>query len=540
VTTRYRRALALLEERTSVQFLVAFVLVSAVKWPTLFDPPVWDAAMGLFPAALTLAESNFDLISLLGQPSFSAGGPNVHSLSPVTLLTAAVLKGAGGGGPAAFVALHLIHFAIAAYALVVLFQFATPVFGRPSTALLCVAVLLFPLFSAQVGYMYFEVPLFLCAVSALRAWRDQRFWRAALWAAGALAVKQAGIIVPGALVLACALENHATALKLKRVSLVLAPSVLLLGVAALLDWIAGPPPGVITSMSIGDAFLSLLFYITHFIIKVPDLWALFVVFALFLPVSLGPLLAALRREPTPPANRTPEMRSRLVLAYSALVIMLFVGLFTVALPVVAGFTWLLPRYSVVVVPFLLVWLGHVAQRLGEGRRWPVPVCFAIVAVISAVNTNGVLYPSEIDADGPGNSPVMTERSNAYRRLMAVEMEAVRSLKDLPPTVPVYYGLQEHYLLTYPGLGYTDGPLANGHNLNSPSVTVATLTQRESMPPCFYALLTFPWLGGHKIRELLEYIETQDDLSSEIAREFRDGRYVMTLYRVQKQGALCPG
>ena len=73
--------------------------------------------------------------------------------------------------------------ALAALALLTLFHLARPVFGTVATVLLCVSVLLHPIFSTQVGYLYMEVPLFLFAVLALLAWIERRFWAAVLWAA---------------------------------------------------------------------------------------------------------------------------------------------------------------------------------------------------------------------------------------------------------------------------------------------------------------------------------------------------------------------
>lgn len=233
-----RRFSHILEELASAQFLAALTLIFGVKWYALFQPPVWDTAMGLFPAALTLSANGFDLLELLAMPEYLDGGPNTHSMSLVTLITAVVLRVTGGGGPASFVMLHLLHFSVAAYALVVLYRFSKPVFGRVTTPLFCLAVLLFPIFSTQVGYLYVEMPLFLCAVSALHAWTDRRFWPAVLWATAALALKETGIIVPATLVIATLVEDRGARLKVKRMALIMTPPVFLVASASLLTRIA--------------------------------------------------------------------------------------------------------------------------------------------------------------------------------------------------------------------------------------------------------------------------------------------------------------
>ena len=533
-----RRFAHILEEHASAQFLAALTLILGVKWYTLFQPPVWDTAMGLFPAALTLSANGFDLLELLAMPEYLEGGPNTHSMSLVTLVTALVLRVAGGGGPASFVMLHLLHFSVAAYALVVLFRFSKPVFGRVATPLFCLAVLLFPIFSTQVGYLYVEVPLFLCAVSALHAWTDRRFWPAVLWATAALAMKETGIIVPATLVIATLAENREARLKVKRMALIMTPPVLLVASTSLLTRIAlagsGDAPLV---PSFGSIFGGLTHYLDRFLFNVPDLLAFIVVFLVAAPLLGTRVFRTLRSEPTDPGDREPESRAQLVLGYSGILIVLFILLFLVALPVLAEFTIILPRYYVVIAPFLLLWFGYAFEGLLSARLPSASaVCFVLLSAFFALNTNGALYPLDIDTEGPGNDPALTERSNAYRRLLALERDAIRALEELPEGVPVYYGHYEHYLLEYPGLGYSSGPLSNGHNFSVESL--AELIRREPMPPCVYVLFNYPWLGGGKILGLIRFAERTSGLSASVVQEFRDGRYVIILAQIRRGDADC--
>ena len=64
-----------LGKSTPVLFLAWFALILILKWPTLTQPPVWDGSMSVFPAAITLAENNFDLGYLLEQPGYADGRP---------------------------------------------------------------------------------------------------------------------------------------------------------------------------------------------------------------------------------------------------------------------------------------------------------------------------------------------------------------------------------------------------------------------------------------------------------------------------------
>ena len=298
---RLTSAQVLLEKRFGAQFLVALLLVLVLKWNTVDQPPVWDTAMGLFPAAITLADNGFDVVELLGMPDYLEGGPNTHSTSPVTLTTALVLKVSGGGGRA-LVILHLLHFAATGLALVFLFRLARPVFGSLGTFLLCLSVLLHPVFSAQVGFLCMEVPLFLCAVAALHAFANQRFRGAVLWSALAYATKEAGIIVPATLAAATLLENRTLPARLRRVGLLLALPTLWTVTISLLARLSGaetPGPTLVSTFSI--LFGGFWQYLDRFLFNVPDLLILILVF-LATAVFFGTDVVRGLREESPEEN----------------------------------------------------------------------------------------------------------------------------------------------------------------------------------------------------------------------------------------------
>lgn len=527
----------ILEKSDWARFSLVFLLILILKWDTLLQPPVWDTAMGLFPPALTLADNGFDLVELLGMPGYQEGGPNAHSTSLVTLATAVVLW-VSGGGTSAFLMLHLLHFAGAALALLTLFRFVRPVFGGGTTLLLCVSALLHPVFSTQVGYLYMEIPLFLFAVLSLLAWTEGRFWWAVLWATLAYTTKETGIIVPATLAAATLLEGRVLSQKAKRVAQIVAFPVLWTAGVAVLGRIAVSRSEDFSLLPSLDAvFGGIGQYLSRFLLNIPDLVVFIAVFCIAAVLCAKPIFSALRAEPIEPAVRTREHQELLVLGHSAMLIVFFVLLFMVALPVAAGFTVVLPRYYVMILPFLLLWTGYGVRRLiGQRLGSSAAVCFVLLSVYFGLNTNGALYPLDIDTEGPGNDPALTERSNAYRRLLALELEAIRALEELPEGEPVYYGHYEHYLLQYPGLGYASGPLSNGHNFSVESL--AELIRGEPMPPCVYALFNYPWLGGEKILGLIRFAETTPGLTAEIVQEFRDGRYVIILARIRSGDADC--
>ena len=536
--TPWLRSVArILDESAAARFFLAFLLILGLKWNVLLEPPIWDAAMGLFPPALTLANNGFDLLELLALPGYEEGGPNAHSTSLVTLATAAVLW-ISGGGTRGFLILHLLHFAVAALAIATLFRIARPVFGGVTTLLLCLSVLLHPVFSTQVGSLYMEVVLFLFAALALIAWTERRFWPALFWATLAYTVKETGIIVPATLAMATLLERHTLAEKAKRIGQIAAFPVLWTAIVAVLRRIAiSQSDDFVFLPSLDAVFGGIGQYLTRFLLNVPDLVLYLVAFFVTAIVCAKPVLGALTREPMEPSARDQGHRELLVLGYSGMLIVFFILLFMVALPVAAGFTIVLPRYYVMILPFLLLWLGYGSKRT-FGRRLdsPAAVCFVLLSAFFVLNWNGALYPMDIDTEGPGNDPALTERSNAYRRLLALEMAAIRALEELPEGVPTYYGHYEHYLLEYPGLGYASGPLSNGHNFSVESL--AELVNETPMPPCIYALFNYPWLGGEKILGLIRFAQTTPGVSAEVVQEFRDGRYVIILVRIRQGDADC--
>lgn len=518
-------------------FPLAFALILLVKWDTLAEPPYWDSAMGVFPPAITLAATEFDILGLLSSPRFVDGGPNIYSTSPVTWATA-VVYAVLGGGSSTLVVLHLLHFAVAAWALVLLHRLARPTFSREGAALLCFAVLLHPTFSAQVGYLYLEVPLFLCAVAAVLAWLEGRFWSAVLWGTLAWATKQAGLIVPAALALATLLEHRSVRDKARRIAAIGGLPALWTAAITVLTRIATARSDteVVPSLDVIPGRFGE--YMRPFLPNVPDLLAYLVVFLVVAAATAPAIIRALRGQPTAPAARTPEQRELLIVGYTGLVILCFLALFNVALPVLFDFAIGLPRYYVVILPFLLLWVGYGIRRLA-GRRLPraPAVAFATLALLFALNTNGALYPSDLMPEGLGNDPPLTERSNAYRRLLALQIEGMRALQALPPGVPIYYGHLEHYLFAYPGMGYARGPLAGGHNFGVESL--APIARAEPFPPCVYAFYSNPWVGGDKVHGLIRLPTARPELVADVVREFRDGPYEMRLVRIRRRDADCP-
>ena len=158
-----------IEKHTYARVFFAFCIVFALNLSVLTQPPVWDSAASIFPAAIYLSNNNFNFLDLLREPGYASGGPNVHGLTVGTLITAVVFK-ITGGGTAALVSLHLIHFLMASLALVSFFNLTSVSLGKLNSLLLCFAILIHPVVLTQTRYMYLEIPLLLFTVNAIAYW----------------------------------------------------------------------------------------------------------------------------------------------------------------------------------------------------------------------------------------------------------------------------------------------------------------------------------------------------------------------------------
>ncbi|HEV3025011.1 MAG TPA: hypothetical protein VGX76_21205, partial [Pirellulales bacterium] len=261
--------------RSSVEstgaYVVAYIAVLALKWPMIDQQPVWDEAFSVHPAAMTLAHNGFDLWGLLHEPSFAEGGPNVHAGSLVTVLTAVAYRWLEGG-PWLFPLLHLGHFAVAAYCLAAAFHFSRALFGPLLAALFTGAVLCYPLFHVQAGFMYLETPLLACTLSALTAWSTQRRKTALACAVLAVLVKVTGILVAGTLAAAWLLESRPGG---RRIGWVLAAALVPGFILAALLLIVHTPGGAGYRPPPYGAYLR--FYLADRLLQLPDLCFFFLV-----------------------------------------------------------------------------------------------------------------------------------------------------------------------------------------------------------------------------------------------------------------------
>lgn len=523
-------------------FCVWIVVIVGLKWPSLSEPPVWDAVFGLFPAAGELADNGFDLPSLLKKPNCRVGGPNTHSESLVTWITAGVLWLAGKG-PRAFAILHLLHFAVAAWALAVLHRFTIQLWGRLTAGLFITTLLLCPLFRVQVGALYFEIPLAACTVAAVVTFSQGQVGRSVFWSTLGVLVKQAGLVVAGALALAAMCQPGSLAKRFQR-GFCFAASGL---IAAFWPLISTPVlSGVKESDPPGSWWQFFSEKHLGYLTAIPDITATFCLVALiglfrlkdvwrslssdavvpFGAMSVSPTDVPINTASDQPvASHSGSMGEapNHALGVSFLLVVMF-ALFFYVMPYLARLIVLgLPRYFVFILPFIFLALTHWLARLISPRR--TAIVLASVAVLFVVNRDGRWYPKD-----ERDEISVLERSESYRWIVAAQREAAETAARLPDDAVIYYGFEDHFFQKYSWLGYAHRTHPGGRALFLPDERPKS-TKMEDMPERFFVIYANPNLFGYEAHLLLRRASKDSSRKVRLFRRCQRGPFRIDIYEV---------
>jgi hypothetical protein len=227
-----------------------------------------------------------------------------------------------------------------------------------------------------------------------------------------------------------------------------------------------------------EGFASVVYHLRRmawYLIQVPDLLVL-----MLFSVPAAILLARMRGSGT-------SHRHRAALVTACLLVS-FIG-FYLALPLAGDFA-VVPRYYVQIIPFVLLSIfAWLEARLGTRKTL---VWAAYLLLFFLVNANGRLYPSR-----DVNDFALQERSGGYEDLLGLQMLGVRSLEAVGDSIPVFYAQPVHYWLSYPFMGYSDGPLPRGHSIRHEERF--RRGRLANFPSEFIMLYEHPWLGGEIIQ-----------------------------------------
>ena len=442
---------------------VASAFAFVVSGATLTQPPVWDGAMSVYPAAIELARTDFDLQRLLSLPTYIEGGPNTHSLSAWTLLVGAAL------GPLRSLQTLLPYLHALSFALYGLLVLAIYLIIRRSTtngvALLGAAVAgLFPPLLVQAADVYIDLPVACLTAWAVVALLHRKYLLATLVISAAIWFKPIGVIYLPLLLAHYIRHGNSKGKILTAPSLAVPP----LAVLALIT-VFGTPKGDLEAPAVrltGAAVAT-----GQLLTTVPDTLGLIL-------LTLVVASLAIKRH-----RLTEQLEIAVFVLLGAFCFEVLNPLLTIVIP-------LLPRYYIGIVPLLIaglvVQLSHTSRAVSE-------LAIASIGLAFLVNFSGALYPYKTHA-----TYAVAERSFAYQDLLALQKQGVALLEEVSRSRPIYFDFYRYFQFQYPEMGYTSGPPPEGV---SPFHNVDMSLEIEDLPEEFALLFEYPTIGGGQLKEI---------------------------------------
>lgn len=407
--------------RSVVTWLGVFVAIIVLKRDALLLPASWDESWAVLPGGLWLSDNGFNILGLIRQPLHFEFGPGTYSLAPVTWMTGIVATFARTTNTF-LVSLRLLHLAIGAVGLREVYRFARPVWSSTASAALVAVTALVPVMNAQLGFMYLEIPIFTTGMLAINAGLSGRWGKAAFWGALATSFKASGILPLGAIVSAGFMTQR-TMDALRRSVLVLLPAIAIGLIPVLLDKFVA-----MTERDLGHV----LWVSWLQIFRIPEIAIalLFIVLFGILPDRSG---------------RSSESGVRIRLDVMSSLILVFIGFYLFTLSFVAR-TYFLPRYFIMIVPFVLFAAWEVGARRFGPRVAAVAAGLLVTSMIINQSSTYLLDPNEVTTVG-------LESSNAYAESLLLTNTILD--RALATGDPVYLSNNLWFRTQYPRLGYVD-------------------------------------------------------------------------------------
>lgn len=402
--------------------VVPLLYALAVNSGELDEPPAWDSAITVSPAALTIVDLDFDVLAVAGLPSSPEGGPSTHATSVYTI-GLAVLIAVLGSAQAFFVA-HLVSIA-----LIGLLSGATYLLARerasvPLSALVAVVIGIMPVVVQQSADVYLDLPLAVVATFASWTASRRRFTATAALALVGVAIKTSGVFLLPLILFARpvgrSMRRH---LASSAAAGAIASVPFLIAVANTHRFSTDANP--LTDPTLIRSSASLLVLTTD----------VFFILAAFLLVLYGRTRARVLDRPTKVA----------VIAVASFFV---VHLATILL---SGTIAILPRYYIVILPAVVAALAPLEPMEGSGyptrSRIGIGLLVAL-GIFAVVNLRGSFYPLP-DHD----FYVAAERSTRAQDLLELHVVGTRELAATG--LPLLVERQVYFRLEYPGMGYVD-------------------------------------------------------------------------------------
>jgi hypothetical protein len=477
-----------------------FVVLNVCLRFSLHQPPVWDGAMSVYPAAIELAKTNFDYSRLFSLPTYYEGGPNTHATSPWTLIVALLISATGSLANALPI-LHIISFALAALTVAATYRLIAHSVPGVIAVLGALAALLFPPMIVQTADIYLDLPLTCLGMWGVVMLVERRFTTASALITGAVWVKPLAVIFAATGAMFVLSEGDRRGRIRRAVAFAAAPLIVAAIVSALQRASSLPPPFL-------DRYAASVGGTVQWLGAMPDVMGMGVATLLLIPVMIK---SGIKQDTVTIMN---------LVLLSAVALLLLNPLVSFGIP-------LIPRYYIAIIPPLVA--GNLAVLSSRSRSAGV-VAALILIVAFAVNLGGAFYPFKEHA-----TFALAERSLAYRDLLALQIEDVAILTELSAEMPVYYDYFGFYRFQYPELGYSDGPLESGVSIfHTPGLAQASLVD---MPARFAFIYEYPVLGGEVMLRIWEEAKAAGVEVNEIA--LQRGSYTVYVVEVDQTGPSGP-
>ena len=137
-------------------FLSVFIFIIVTKFEAIFFPVYGELAAGPFAEAVWLLQNHFNYAALVGQPSFTEGGPKVY-LSSIYPTFLAFLMRLTPSPQIFLIVLHLLIFAMMAAIATIFRNIFLKIFDRPVAFLSAVLLLSLPLAHSMGEMMSMEM-----------------------------------------------------------------------------------------------------------------------------------------------------------------------------------------------------------------------------------------------------------------------------------------------------------------------------------------------------------------------------------------------
>ncbi len=432
--------------------LVSFLVLFLIYKPFLSMPPVWDAVAGVFSPAAYLYEHGYDLFSLLTLDGYREGGPNVHSLSLITWVTAFFIDAYDGNSNEFLPALHVLNIFLGGGVVALTFSLVRRV-GETKTAFVAALLLIAsPLLGVQISYVYMEVAGCIFTLLSLYCWVFKRVWSAIIFALMALSVKSLGLSVVAAVSILVILDSYKFGLIwcCQRISVLIAS-------ASLLEYMRFGFGSREKAGGAVESYSDYVYQIYSRLSDVPDLailiglffWVFFCVICKLNVFSVKGLKTVL-------SKKLEDKLVRFYISGISIVVMFFC--FVIFVPFSGGKFFPLTRYYVWILPALIslvvMFFSEFLRNKPNGLKLSIT---AILVLYFFVSKEGVLYPG---FNSGISSFSRLERSFEYQDFYKLQHAGVKLVADEFSDEIVYVTRGEYYMLSSPLMGYVDSVPGN--------------------------------------------------------------------------------